>query len=416
MLIEKRLSKIAEITNSRQFGKDLSFKNVSIDSRSIKQGDLFVAIKGENFDGHDFIGQALEKGAVGIVSEKSLSKKLNYLKTKNNLDFLKILAQENRNMFRGQIVAITGSNGKTSTKEISYLLLSFLTDKKSVFKSPKNWNNELGLSLSLLGLNRKHKIGIFEIGTNRPGEIYSLSNFLKPDYGVITNIGRSHLENLKNLDGVAKEKSDLFINVKNKGVCLARTDNKYKKLISKKAIGKELKLLGNETKDIFDLNFEVAYLIVKEILNLERNSNVELSELKKRIQDNLKIPGRMEKINGPKKTTILNDSYNANPDSFLAAFEFISKLKYKHKILVMGEMGELGEKSDQLHDLVIQKATKHFDFIFCVDINSKIKSEKIKYLSKSDIVINLSRFFDKQTLILFKASRSVKMETLIDLI
>ena len=155
---------------------------------------------------------------------------------------------------------------------------------------------------------------------------------------------------------------------------------------------------------------------MKEILNLERNSNVELSELKKRIQDNLKIPGRMEKINGPKKTTILNDSYNANPDSFLAAFEFISKLKYKHKILVMGEMGELGEKSDQLHDFVIQKATKHFDFIFCVDINSKIKSEKIKYLSKSDIVINLARFFDKQTLILFKASRSVKMETLIDLI
>ena len=98
MLIEKRLSKIAEITNSRQFGKDLLFKNVSIDSRSIKQGDLFVAIKGENFDGHDFIGQALEKGAVGIVSEKSLSKKLNYLKTKNNLDFLKILAQENRNL------------------------------------------------------------------------------------------------------------------------------------------------------------------------------------------------------------------------------------------------------------------------------------------------------------------------------
>ena len=148
MLIEKRLSKIAEITNSRQFGKDLSFKNISIDSRSIKQGDLFVAIKGENFDGHDFIDQALEKGAVGIVSEKSLSKKLNYLKTKNNLDFLKILAQENRNMFHGQIVAITGSNGKTTTKEISYLLLSFLTDKKSVFKSPKNWNNELGLSLS----------------------------------------------------------------------------------------------------------------------------------------------------------------------------------------------------------------------------------------------------------------------------
>ena len=121
----------------------------------------------------------------------------------------------------------------------------------------------------------------------------------------------------------------------------------------------------------------------------------------------------MERKIGPKKTTFLDDTYNANPDSFLAAFEEISKLDFKKKICVMGKMGELGVNSKKLHDKIINKALEYFDYIFCVEINSKIIDRKIKYISKNNVKKNIENFFDEDTLILFKASRSVKMETVI---
>ena len=121
----------------------------------------------------------------------------------------------------------------------------------------------------------------------------------------------------------------------------------------------------------------------------------------------------MERKIGPKKTTFLDDTYNANPDSFLAAFEAISSLDFKKKICVMGKMGELGANSKKLHDKIIHKALEYFDHIFCVEINSRIINRKIKYISKNNLKKNIENFFDEDTLILFKASRSVKMETVI---
>ena len=412
MLIDKKLSKIVEITNSELKGKDLSFNKISTDTRTLKKGDLFLALKGENFDGHDFIEKAIAKGANSIVSEKELNYEISYIKTKNNHIFLKKLAKQIRKNFKGTIFAITGSNGKTSTKEISFLILSHIFGEKKIFKSPKNWNNELGLYFSLLELKPDHDFAIFEIGTNFPGEIGNLSKFLKPHHGLITNIGRSHLEFLKNLDGVANEKSELFNYVGKEGCCLARVENKYKKILLKKGKEKNLMFLKKGNKSIYDLNFEASFKIIESALSLQISKTKKI-KLKDKIKKIVKVPGRMERKIGPNNTTIIDDSYNANPDSFFAAFEEISKFNFKNKICVMGKMGELGINSSRLHDAVISKSLNHFDHIFCVDIESKISNEKIRYISKKEVQNQIKIFFGIDTLILFKASRSVKMETVI---
>lgn len=412
MLVEKKLSKIAKVADAKLIGKDLGFNKISTDTRTIKKGDIFLALKGENFDGHDFIETAIEKGASSIISERELSDEINYIKTKNNFKFLKLLAKKIRSNFKGTVFAITGSNGKTSTKEITYELLNHYFKGKKVFKSPKNWNNELGLYFSLLSLETSHEIAVFELGTNFPGEIFTLSDFLKPDHGVITNIGHSHLENLKSLEGVVNEKSDLFLNVKNHGSCIARVENKFRKIITKKSEGKKLTLLSKTKKDIFSTNFDISFQCITNALGL-KISTQEKNKLKKLLSEKVNVSGRMERKIGPKKTTFFDDTYNANPDSFLAAFEEISSLDFKKKICVMGKMGELGANSKKLHDKIIHKALEYFDHIFCVEINSRIIDRKIKYISKNNVKKNIENFFDEDTLILFKASRSVKMETVI---
>ena len=410
MLIEKKLSKLAEITGSKLVGEDSKFSKISTDTRLLKKGDLFLALKGENYDGHDFIEAAIEKGASSIISEIELDHQINYIKTKNNFNFLKLLAKKVKTNFKGTIFAITGSNGKTSTKEITYRLLSHFFEQKKIFKSPKNWNNELGLYFSLLDLEASHEIAVFELGTNSPGEIFFLSKFLNPDNGVLTNIGHAHLENLKSLEGVAEEKSDIFLNVRKDGNCFARVDDKFKEIIINKSEGKKLHFLEEINEDAYSSNFDISFQSINEALNL-RISIEEKNRLKKLLSNEISVSGRMERKIGPKNTTLIDDTYNANPDSFLAAFKEISNLDFNNKICVMGKMEELGESSTKLHDMIIKEALKYFDHIFCVDIFSKISDKKIKHISKHKVKKNIKHFFNEDTLILFKASRSVKMET-----
>ena len=209
MLIDHKLSNLSKIVNCNLIGNDAFFEKVSTDTRSMSEGDIFLALKGPNYNGHDFINKALDKGASCLITEKEIPGET-YIKTENTFLFLEELAKFQRLNFKQDVIAITGSNGKTSTKEILYQLTKNFFENKEVFKSPGNWNNKLGLYLSLLELNKNHKLAIFEIGTNAVGEIKELASFLKPNIGVLTNIGNSHLEGLKDTQGVLEEKTDLF--------------------------------------------------------------------------------------------------------------------------------------------------------------------------------------------------------------
>ncbi|MDC3106821.1 UDP-N-acetylmuramoyl-tripeptide--D-alanyl-D-alanine ligase [SAR86 cluster bacterium] len=415
MLIEHKLSNISKIGRSNLIGNDTFFNNISTDTRVLSKGDIFLALGGSNYDGHDFINEAFDKGASCVISEKDLTGKT-YIKTENSFLFLEKLANFQRSKFRKDIIAITGSNGKTSTKEILFQIVDGLYENKDfVFKSPGNWNNKLGLYLSLLGLKNNHELAIFEIGTNAEGEIKELASFLKPNIGVITNIGISHLEGLKSIDGVFEEKTDLFSFVSSNGTCLIRAKNEYLEKAKEKIKKRKKIFLTIKETQSFDQNFEMAEAVIsclqEKIKKKYHSSRQNIKDLEKKST----VPGRQKLLIGKNKVNLIDDTYNANPDSFRAAFQKIRTMSYKNKICVMGKMNELGDQSQYLEDQVIKDALDIFDQVIALNLDSNIKANNFKIVNSESIFKNLEMFINKDSVILFKASRSVKMEEIVKL-
>ena len=415
MLIEHKLSNISKIGRSNLIGNDTFFNNISTDTRVLSKGDIFLALGGSNYDGHDFINEAFDKGASCVISEKYLTGKT-YIKTENSFLFLEKLANFQRSKFRKDIIAITGSNGKTSTKEILFQIVDGLYENKDfVFKSPGNWNNKLGLYLSLLGLKNNHELAIFEIGTNAEGEIKELASFLKPNIGVITNIGISHLEGLKSIDGVFEEKTDLFSFVSSNGTCLIRAKNEYLEKAKEKIKKRKKIFLTIKETQSFDQNFEMAEAVIsclqEKIKKKYHSSKQNIEDLEKKST----VPGRQKLLIGKNKVNLIDDTYNANPDSFRAAFQKIRTMSYKNKICVMGKMNELGDQSQYLEDRVIKDALDIFDQVIALNLDSNIKANNFKIVNSESIFKNLEMFINKDSVILFKASRSVKMEEIVKL-
>ena len=415
MLIEHKLSNISKIGRSNLIGNDTFFNNISTDTRVLSKGDIFLALGGSNYDGHDFINEAFDKGASCVISEKYLTGKT-YIKTENSFLFLEKLANFQRSKFRKDIIAITGSNGKTSTKEILFQIVDGLYENKDfVFKSPGNWNNKLGLYLSLLGLKNNHELAIFEIGTNAEGEIKELASFLKPNIGVITNIGISHLEGLKSIDGVFEEKTDLFSFVSSNGTCLIRAKNEYLEKAEEKIKKRKKIFLTIKETQSFDQNFEMAEAVIsclqEKIKKKYHSSKQNIEDLEKKST----VPGRQKLLIGKNKVNLIDDTYNANPDSFRAAFQKIRTMSYKNKICVMGKMNELGDQSQYLEDQVIKDALDIFDQVIALNLDSNIKANNFKIVNSESIFKNLEMFINKDSVILFKASRSVKMEEIVKL-
>ena len=220
MLFEFSNQILAAKLNLEKPKKEFVSSKIVTDSRKISKGDCFLALKGPNFNGHDFIDEALDRGASFVISEKNYPQDEKILGVNSTNECLSFLAKYQREKFEGKVVGITGSNGKTSTKLLLSSLLSNKFDPSQIYVSPGNWNNFYGLCFSLLELKKHHKFGIFEIGTNDFGEINELSSILQPEVGVITSIGKAHLEKLINLEGVAQEKSDIFKNVLLQGTCI----------------------------------------------------------------------------------------------------------------------------------------------------------------------------------------------------
>ena len=414
MLIDHKLSNLSKIVNCDLIGNDAFFEKVSTDTRSMAEGDIFLALKGPNHNGHDFINKALDKGASCLITEKEIPGET-YIKTKNTFLFLEKLAKFQRLNFKQDVIAITGSNGKTSTKEILYQLTKNFFEDKEIFKSPGNWNNKLGLYLSLLELNKNHKLAIFEIGTNAVGEIKELASFLKPNIGVLTNIGNSHLEGLKDTQGVLEEKTDLFSFVSLKGTCLMRAkEEHFQKAEEKIKKRKKIFLQVKETQS-FDQNLEMAEAVISCLPKLKKNNFLLSEEYINFLKKKTVVPGRQELLIGKNNVNLIDDTYNANPESFRAAFKKIKSMSCKNKICVMGKMNELGEKTLLLQDEVIEDALSVFDLVLAIDLDSNIKDENFKIIDSKAIYKNLEIYLNEESVILFKASRSVKMEKIVKL-
>ncbi len=409
-----RLGEITKAVGGQLFSGDprLRINGVSIDSRTIKDGELFVAIRGGRFDGHDFIQEVIHKGAKAIIIQDSGCRlphthKIPYIKVIDTRRALADLARFHRQRFSIPLIAVTGSNGKTTTKDILAWLLS---SHANVLKNPGTQNNDIGVPLILLKLDISYDIGVLELGTNHFGEIAYLANIVQPNFGIITNIGPAHLEYLRNLSGVYKEKVNLLKNLKSPKIAILNADeprfarlkkdektfvvtyginNKCDfqatsiKLTSKKTIeflvnarsprGKlrnsnyesgdspevtsscrmeqPLRLPIRPHRQRIQLNTighaniynALAAIVVARLLGWDYES------IRQRLATFVFPEGRLKpiKLNG---ISFIDDTYNANPASLSEALGILSRFRVNgRKIFVMGDMLELGASSEEFH-------------------------------------------------------------------
>ena len=357
---------------------------IKISSKEIKKGDIFLALKGKNFHGNRFIVSSIKKGAKFCLTDNRNFNNNNnkIIFVKNIFEYLKNLANKKRKAYNGKVIGITGSAGKTTLKET---LAFFLRKKHKISYSQKSYNNELGVLISILNLDLNATFSIFEIGTNNFGEIKYLSNMVKPSEIFITNIQSTHLENFKTKKNIAKEKSDIFISKynKNRKKLYLNITNNYEKAILDKALKeKKLKIVridgeskkyfikkiikeNNYYKIIFSINKEILFIktkiiVMSRIVNLlfclaffsENSLDFKLLINQYKYLKPVDGRGLIHNINiNRKKIKIIDESYNANPDSMLQSVEYFNSIK-KHsskKILILGNMNELGKNTNPMH-------------------------------------------------------------------
>ncbi len=442
------------ITNTSDLAKFLNkkikfnalIKSISTDTRSLKKNSLFIAIKGENFDGNDFVDEALSKGSNIIIADNKRfknNKDKRIIWVNDSIKALKTISNNIIKDYGGNVIAITGSNGKTTTTNIIGKTL------KNNSKTLKNFNNEIGMPLSLMNASSKSKNLIFEIGASKLNDIDYLSKILQPNVGLITNIGNSHLESLKNIDGVFKVKSEIVKNIKKNGFLVVPNDNK-KHLNKWKKMRSDITTISFGMKDDSDfypidvkikqngLNFFVTSRLlekpikissslegvhnVKNILSAcavhyclgqnpqDFSKSISLSKL-----DNL----RQVKYKWLKGSTLIDDSYNANPDSTKKSIDLLSNYN-KKTILLLGDMLELGRYKNKLHKEIGEYAkSKGISKLIAF---GNLTRYSIDGFGKNGIFFNdetnlknyLRKNITSKNVILIKGSRGMKMERFID--
>ena len=434
--------------------------NISTDSRTIKDGDLFVALIGENFDGHDFVNQAIEKNAMGVVLShriqeigdliKNRSANTCIVQVKDTTLALGDIAKYYRDRFNIPFIGITGSNGKTTTKDMAFAVLS---GKFNVLKSEGNLNNTIGLPLTLFRLSSKHQIAVLEMGISIPGEMSQLVRIAQPDIAVVTNISSTHLEFLGSVEGVAREKQKLVEFAKTAILnaddpLVAKMSEVVKGDVVFYGIEKPADVMASEIildqdgRPEFTLSIK-APIVIQERIKLPSIGQhniynalagiavgvifgVEIDIIKSSLESYQPMSMRMQKllIND---IIIINDTYNSNPTSMKMAVDFLKGLESDgKKILVVGDMLELGDQSDDLHDSIGKYIGESniADMLITVGKKASIIAESaIKSgISKETVIVcennseasdHLRKLLKSGDAVLIKGSRGMKMEGIV---
>ncbi len=387
----------AEIVNCKN---EIVFSGVSTDSRSRCKDCLFVALKGKNFDGHSFVSDAVKSGALAAVVERRLSENITQIIVDDTLRALGDIAKNYRRRFHCTVVGITGSDGKTTTKEISAHLLGSMFD---VCSNQGNFNNEIGLPLSIFNISRKTDIGIFELGMNGRGQLRYLGGILQPDIVVITSIGYAHLGFFKNRAELAEAKAEILENISADGLALFNRDNDFQNILKRKGCFL-LKGIGfnpfcefrgfikNYNGDYFDLEID-SWRNIKFRINswngaigypalfsvfLADYFGIPKCRLPALLNSFILIGGR-GRIRTVKGIRIFDESYNANPGSLKMALEYFALQKARRKIVVIGAMAELGKWNSFYHKKISSLVRNlHFDYVFTIGDDARIISESRK--------------------------------------
>jgi UDP-N-acetylmuramoyl-tripeptide--D-alanyl-D-alanine ligase len=418
------IENLARIINAKPAKiTDGFFTGVSTDSRTIKAGDCFFAIAGDNFDGHNYVAQALEKGAACAVVSKDVSGN-KILKVDDTIKALGTFAARYRQDCNFKVVAITGSVGKTTTRHITYHVLS---QYYRTFQSPKNFNNNIGLPLTLLAVDPTDEIVIVELGSNYPGEIAYLTRIAAPDIAVVTKISPAHLAGLRDIETIKKEKFSIAEGLRPNGVFITDAVSKiklrnvtYQNTISKFTIeGTDitLPLLGPGNIE----NAVTAWAICRQF-------KITLDQFANAVKTLPAVPMRAELLQIG-KLTVLGDYYNANPASMKNSLDILANLdcdKNRRKVFICGDMAELGRQSRILHEeLGKYVADAKVQLLLVVGAFSRFVAQTAKKIAEYDLQAecfedtisvcdNLKKFIKENDIILVKGSRAAKLETVVE--
>jgi UDP-N-acetylmuramoyl-tripeptide--D-alanyl-D-alanine ligase len=417
----------------------LELRSISTDTRKIEPGSLFFALKGPNFNANKLATEALEKGAqYCIVDDLDYAKDERCILVGDVLETLQDLARHHRAQLAIPIIGLTGSNGKTTTKE---LITTALSTKYNVVATVGNLNNHIGVPLTILSILPEHEIAVVEMGANHVGEIEFLCSISNPTHGLITNIGKAHLEGFGGIEGVIRGKSELYQHlIKNNGVVWINSANPILSNMAKRfnnplfypakgdfyhaeflSASPEISFIADNEEEISthlvgDYNFEnivVALCVAKYFEVPSEDANKAVAEYQP-------SNNRSQVITRGTKIIIL-DAYNANPSSMASAIENLDKIKADRKIVILGDMKELGSESDKEHELLGELLLeKNFNEVFLCGELIKSATDIIKkahyYKTRVELLENLKNVNFENATILIKASRSIGLEAVLEVI
>ena len=422
----------------------LNVTGLSIDSRSLQKGNLFIALEGPTFDGHDYLDDAKARGASAFIVDRVVDSDIPYILVDNTYNFLDRLAVRMKEL-TGKVISLTGSNGKTTTKEIIYYLLS---SEGNCHKTEGNKNNSIGVPLTLSSLHKSFDFSVVEVGTNSVGEIDRLSKLTKPNIALITNVSPSHLEGFGSIEGIAKEKGFILEHIQEDGVAVLPRDSLFFEYWKKRAGNKRIVTFGTnkvsdivlrDTKvDVFDNSMSFYIEHRKEGFECkmkgigEHNSTNACAALAvglalnldlKKLCINLKrvmLPERRLSVHKAiNSSLVIDDSYNANPESMKMALDVMKNIKDRNRIFIAGQMGELGQNKELFHNQVCEHAKDRVEEFLCIGNVWKTGLKhlpKIGKLFKSqiDLFEYVSKKINKKTVIMVKGSRSTNMDFIAD--
>lgn len=442
------LSRIAEWCGGTLSGRDAVIDNISIDSREIKENTLFVAIKGERFDAHDFVADVQKNGAAAVMCHKKVECSIPVIYVEDTSKAFLLLAKNYRKSIGGlKVIGLTGSVGKTTTKEMTYAVVS---SKYRAIKTQGNLNNEIGMPKTLFTLDSSTEAAVIEMGMSNFGEISRLSGACLPDMGIITNIGVSHIEYLGSRDGILKAKLEILEGMKKGSTLILNGDNDKLQTVKRDDYNIVFFGIDNEYADvkaeeIEETNgcteFTVRYSDGTQRVTIPTvgihnvydalaafSVGLELSIEPQKIAEALseyEPSGMRQRIKSVNGITVIEDCYNASPDSQRAALNVLSSVKSNRKIAVLGDMLELGKYSNEAHKEVGEYAAeKNIDLLFCYGNEAKIIAESAKnkgvnvkhFTDKSALFTELLKELKSGDAVLFKASRGMKLEEVIEML
>ena len=449
-----RLSEAANLLQGRLIGLDMVFTSVGTDSRNIAQGQLFVALKGPHFDGHHFAAEAIKQGAAAVLVDNPELGVEPAIVVQDTRLALGQLAAYWRSQFNIPVIAVTGSNGKTTTKEMLTAILSEAaggTDK--VHSTYGNLNNDIGLPLTLLKMNARHQYAVIEMGMNHLGEIEYLTHIAKPNVAVINNAGTAHIGELGSRDNIAKAKGEIFAGLDANGIAVINADDEYAEywetLNSERKVvtfglnlGADITTSFKEEDGFSSVNLTTPSGKVSFKLNVQGQHNisnalaagatayalgVSNTNIAQGLQSFAGVYGRLERKAGVNGAIVIDDTYNANPDSMKAAIDVLAQ-QDGEKILVLGDMGELGTDALTMHmEIGTYAKVAGLSTLYCLGelsqamVNGfgvgKGESTGAKHFNSVEAIVEAILPQMKQGVtVLVKGSRFMKMERVVRLL